>query len=264
MRILTVVGNRPQFVKAAPLSVALGAAGIDEIVLHTGQHWDPELSAIFFSELGLAEPHYRLDLHTADVETMRPAIEQVVRAETPNWVLVYGDTASTAAGAQAAVAAGIPLAHVEAGLRSGDLSMPEERYRLAVDAAAALLFCPDDRSAQTLRSEGVGGEIAVVGDVMADASMRFAPLAREHYSGDRTPGSYIVCTVHREANVTQPRLGRIVEGLARLEEPVVFPAHPRTRAALERERLALAPHVELTAPLGYLPFTALASSARVV
>src|ERR1700681_1389390 len=138
MKVLTVVGNRPQFIKSAPLSLAFRAAGIDEGVLHTGQHWDDAMSPVFFDERGLGEPAYRLDLHTADVETMRPAIRAVVETERPDWVVVLGDTNSTLAGAQAA--GGTPIAHVEAGLRSGDLEMPEERNRIAVDRIAALLL----------------------------------------------------------------------------------------------------------------------------
>src|SRR6478736_4553700 len=139
MKVLSVVGNRPQFVKSAPLSLALRDAGIDERVLHTGQHYDPELSQVFFDELGLAEPAYRLDLHSADAEQMRPGIVAAIEAERPDWTLVYGDTNSTLAGAQASVAARTPLAHVEAGLRSGDLSMPEERNRIEVDWLAQFL-----------------------------------------------------------------------------------------------------------------------------
>src|SRR5215208_1841516 len=138
VRVLSVVGNRPQFIKSAPLSVALRDAGIDDVVLHTGQHWDRELSQVFFDELGVPEPRYRLDLHTADVEAMRAPIAAAVGRERPDWVLVYGDTNSTLAGAQAA--GGIPVAHVEAGLRSFDRSMPEERNRIAVDRIAALLL----------------------------------------------------------------------------------------------------------------------------
>jgi UDP-N-acetylglucosamine 2-epimerase len=263
VRVLTVVGNRPQFVKSAPLSVALREAGIDEVVLHTGQHWDRELSQVFFEELGLSEPRYRLDLHTADVALMQPAVLEAVAAERPDWVLVLGDTNSTLAGARAAAVAAVRAAHVEAGLRSGDLSMPEERTRIEVDGLAALLFAPEEGSRRTLEAEGVGGEVEVVGDVMADASMRFAPLARaRHPRADAS--EYVVATIHREANVSQPRLGRIVEGLSRLGERVVFPAHPRTRAALEREGLRPGPHVELVAPLGYLELAALASQARVI
>jgi UDP-N-acetylglucosamine 2-epimerase (non-hydrolysing)/UDP-GlcNAc3NAcA epimerase len=264
MRVLSVVGNRPQFVKSAPLSLELREAGIGEVVVHTGQHWDDLMSEVFFRELRLPEPAYRLDLHTAEVEVMTPRIAEALHAERPDCVLVFGDTNSTLAGALAADAAGVPVAHVEAGLRSGDLTMPEERNRIAVDALATLLLTPDEGSAATLRAEGVEGEIAVVGDVMADASMRFAPLARERVDIGREPASYVLATIHREANVFQPRLGRIVAGLNRVEAPVVFPAHPRTRAALRRERIALAPHVELLEPLGYLELAALASQARAI
>ena len=173
MKILSVVGNRPQFVKSAPLSVALRAAEIENVVVHTGQHYDRELSQVFFEELGLPEPRYRLDLHTADPDAMEPAIAAMVRRESPDLVLVYGDTNSTLAGARAAVQASVPLAHVEAGLRSGDLSMPEEHTRIEVDRIAWLLFCPDDRSQARLTEEGVLGRMHVVGDVMADATLRF-------------------------------------------------------------------------------------------
>ena len=263
MKVLTVVGNRPQFVKSAPLSVALREAGIDEVVVHTGQHWDPELSQVFFDELGLPEPAYRLDLHTAAVDAMQPRIAAVVEAEQPDWVLVLGDTNSTLAGARAGHGADVRVAHVEAGLRSGDLAMPEERNRIEVDGLAALLFAPDERSRATLSSEGVDGDVEVVGDVMADASLRFAPIARERFPRPDA-GRYVVATIHREANVAQPRLGRIVDGLNRLAEPVVFPTHPRTRAALAAAGLSLAPHVQLVAPLGYLEFAALAAQARVI
>ena len=264
MKVLTVVGNRPQFVKAAPLSVALREAGIQEVVVHTGQHWDDELSAVFFDELALPEPAHRLDLRTADVEMLTPALGRVVDTERPDVVLVLGDTNSTLAGARAAHAAGIRIAHVEAGLRSGDPSMPEERARIEVDRLSELLLCPDRRSAETLRSEGVTGRAEVVGDVMADATLRFAPIARERVPPPHDAGTYIVATVHREANVRPERLARIAEGLSRLDEPVVFPAHPRTAGVLAAEGIELAPNVELRDPLGYLAFASAASQARVI
>src|SRR5437763_10524391 len=177
MRVLSVVGNRPQFIKSAPLSVALRTAGIEEIVLHSGQHWDAEMSQVFFDELSIPEPAYRLDLRTADTDAMTAPIRDAVAREEPDWVLVYGDTNTTAAGARAA--GGIPIAHVEAGLRSFDLSMPEERNRIEVDRVSALLLVPDERSAEQLAAEGVRGRVELVGDVMADASLRFAPIARE-------------------------------------------------------------------------------------
>src|SRR5689334_13419960 len=178
MKVFSVIGNRPQFVKAAPTSVALRERGIDEVVLHTGQHYDRELSQIFFEELELAEPRYALDLRTADTDEMHAAIADPLRGERPDWALVYGDTNSTLAGALAALDAGVPVAHVEAGLRSGDLSMPEERNRVEVDRQAALLFCPDERSSDQLAAEGVPGRAEVVGDVMADATRLFAPIAQ--------------------------------------------------------------------------------------
>ncbi|MCS7006249.1 MAG: UDP-N-acetylglucosamine 2-epimerase (non-hydrolyzing) [Thermoleophilia bacterium] len=263
-KIVTVVGNRPQFIKSAPVSAALRAVGIEEVLVHTGQHYDRELSALFFEELGLPEPRHRLELRTADPEVMRPAIAERIRAESPDLVLVYGDTHSTLAGARAAADARVPLAHVEAGLRSGDLSMPEERARIEVDRLSWLLFCPDHRSRETLEREGVLGRIHVVGDVMADAARRFASVARERIPIPFSPRTYVVATVHREANVFPPRLGRIVDGLNRIEEPVVFPAHPRTRAQLVRASLTLAPHVRVVEPLGYLELASLVSQARVV
>jgi UDP-GlcNAc3NAcA epimerase len=262
VKVLSVVGNRPQFIKSGPVSAALRDAGIEEVALHTGQHWDPEMSAVFYDELGLPEPAYRLDLRTADPHAMLAPIHAAVAETHPDWVLVYGDTNSTLAGAEAA--GDVPVAHVEAGLRSGDLSMPEERNRIAVDGMAELLLPPDERSAATLRGEGVPGRIEVVGDVMADVCFRFAPIARERSDVLQRlglePAGYLVATIHREANVQVPRLGRIVTGLARVEETVVFPAHPRTRGLL----LELPPNIRLIDPLGYLDMAALSSQARVI
>jgi UDP-N-acetylglucosamine 2-epimerase len=264
MRVLTVVGNRPQFVKSAPLSVAFREAGIEEVVVHTGQHWDVELSLVFFEELALTEPAHRLDLRTADVDALTPAVRAVVEAERPDVVVVLGDTNSTLAGARAAASVGIPLAHVEAGLRSGDLSMPEERARIEVDRSSSLLLCPDERSVATLTAEGVGGRALVVGDVMADATLRFAPIARARVPPPHDPGRYVVATVHREANVRPERLRRIVDGLSRIDGPVVFPAHPRTASVLRDEGIEPGPNVELREPLGYLAFASAASQARVI
>ncbi len=264
MKVLSVVGNRPQFIKSAPLSLALRDAGITEVVLHTGQHYDPELSQVFFDELGLGEPAYRLDLHSADPDAMQPGIRDALERERPEWTLVYGDTNSTLAGAHAGVAADVPVAHVEAGLRSGDLSMPEERNRIEVDGLAQLLFAPDERSRATLEAEGANGRVEVVGDVMRDALELFAPIARTRSTllerFGVTPQRYLVCTIHREANVRPDRLSRIVEGLNGVEEPIVFPAHPRTASVVS----GLGPHVRLVAPLGYLDLSALAAQARVI
>ncbi|MDP9224432.1 MAG: UDP-N-acetylglucosamine 2-epimerase (non-hydrolyzing) [Actinomycetota bacterium] len=268
MKLLSVVGNRPQFIKSAPLSVALREADIDEVVVHTGQHYDPELSRVFFEELGLDEPAYKLDLRTADPKTMRPRIVEALETEKPDWVLVYGDTNSTLAGAQAAVDLDVRVAHVEAGLRSGDLSMPEERARIAVDRIAGLLFCPDERSRDTLVAESVEGEIEVVGDVMGDAAIRFGPIARERSDALQRfgvePGSYVLATIHREANIQPERLGRILNGLGRSEASVLLPAHPRTRATIARHGLDVPTRVRIVEPLGYLDLAALVSQARAI
>jgi UDP-GlcNAc3NAcA epimerase len=264
VKVFTIVGNRPQFIKAAPLSAAMRDEGIDEVVLHTGQHWFHVMSQVFFDQLGLSEPRYRLDLHTADVDRMQPEIASRIAADEPDLVLVYGDTNSTLAGARAAADASIPVAHVEAGLRSGDLSMPEENTRIEVDRLAWLLFCPDHRSERTLQEERVLGRVYVVGDVMADASRLFGPFARSAFPVPHEPRSYVIATIHRQANVEQPRLGRIVDGLNRIDELVVFPVHPHTRARLQDEGLQLGTHVRVIEPLSYLELASLASQARVV
>jgi UDP-GlcNAc3NAcA epimerase len=272
VKVLSVVGNRPQFIKSGPVSEALRDAGIEEVLVHTGQHYDPDLSQVFFDELGLGEPQYRLEVGGLPREEMlaalRSGLAEVIGATRPDWVLVYGDTNSTLGGAQAGAEAGIRLAHVEAGLRSGDLSMPEEHNRIETDRLSQLLFAPDGRSQSILEGEGVAGRVEVVGDVMMDANLRLAPIAREQssildLSGVR-PLNYIVTTLHREANVVEPRLSRILQGLSRIAEPVIFPAHPRTMAAIANRRGQTPDNVRLIQPLGYLDFAALASQARVI
>jgi UDP-N-acetylglucosamine 2-epimerase len=263
VKIVSIVGNRPQFIKAAPTSVALRERGLEEVVIHTGQHYDRELSQVFYDELGLEEPRYRLDLRTADAEVMQPAVEERLRGEHPDWVLVYGDTNSTLAGALAAEKLGLPLAHVEAGLRSGDLSMPEERNRIEVDKRATLLFCPDERSRETLAVEGVPGRSEVVGDVMADATTLFEPIARERAL--ERPEPYAVLTIHREANTESERLRNLLDAVGSSGWRFVFPAHPRTRKAIDEHGLSLAPTIEAIEPVGYLEMLALVSgAARVV
>ena len=247
MRILSVVGNRPQFVKSAPLSLALRERGVDEVVLHTGQHYDPELSAVFFDELELAPPHHRLETgsgtHGEQTGRMLPAIEAAVLEERPDAVLVFGDTNSTLAGALAAGKLLVPVAHVEAGLRSFDRAMPEELNRALVDRMSGLLFCPTEVAVGNLAAEGITEGVHLVGDVMYDATLRLAPIARERSDAltrnELEPGAYLVLTLHREANVAPEPLARIAEALAALDEPVVFPAHPRTSAALAEAGIEL-------------------------
>jgi UDP-GlcNAc3NAcA epimerase len=261
VKILSVVGNRPQFIKSAPLSIALREAGIEEVVLHTGQHWDPAMSQIFFDELGIAEPGYRLDLRTADAAAMTIPIREAIERERPDWVLVYGDTNSTLAGAHAA-AEEVAVAHVESGLRSFDLSMPEERNRIEVDALAALLLCPDELSAAQLESEGVRGRREVVGDVMGDATRLFAPIAMRAAPAFDAP--YDVLTIHREANVEPERLRTLIGEVNGTGRHYVFPVHPRTRRVLDEHGIRLAPSVEQIPPLGYLEMLALVAGSTAV
>jgi UDP-GlcNAc3NAcA epimerase len=262
MKVLSVVGNRPQFVKSAPVSIALREAGIAEVVLHTGQHYDRALSQVFFDELRLTEPAYRLDLHSADPDAMQPGIRDALVHERPDWALVYGDTNSTLAGARAAVEASVRVAHVEAGLRSGDLSMPEERNRIEVDRVSALLFAPDERSRATLTAERVGGRVEMVGDVMRDALDLFSPIAQRHAPARAEP--YAVLTLHRAANTEPDRLRRIVAAVDETDARFVFPVHPRTRHVLDEHDIALAPNVEAIEPVGYLEMLALVAGASCV
>jgi UDP-GlcNAc3NAcA epimerase len=271
MQILSVVGNRPQFIKSGPLSLALQNRA-DEVVLHTGQHYDHELSQVFFDELGLEPPKHRLEAgsgsHAEQTARMLPGIEAAVVAEKPDLVLVYGDTNSTLAGALAASKLRVSVAHVEAGLRSFDRRMPEELNRVLVDRVSSLLFAPSGTAVENLKDEGIIEGVHEVGDVMLDANLRLAPIARERSQALElagvAPGTYALVTVHREANTREPALGRIVEALNALEEPVVFPLHPRTAGAIESMGLRLAGHVHPRPPAGYLDFAALASQARVV
>jgi UDP-GlcNAc3NAcA epimerase len=271
MRILSVVGNRPQFIKSAPLSLALRNR-VEEIVLHTGQHYDHELSQVFFDELGLEPPKHRLEAgsgsHAEQTARMLPGIEAAVVEERPDLVLVYGDTNSTLAGALAASKLRVRVAHVEAGLRSFDRTMPEELNRVLVDRVSSLLFAPSDAAVGNLLTEGITEGVHQVGDVMLDANLRLAPIARQRSQAleldGLEAGGYALATVHREANTRQPSLGRIVEALNTLEEPVVFPLHPRTAGAIESHGLRLAGHVHPRPPAGYLDFAALASQARVI
>ena len=276
MRIVTVIGNRPQFVKAAAVSQRLRERH-EELIVHTGQHYDDELSQIFFEELGVPAPDRQLGAgsgsNTAQTARMLSELESVLAEAAPDLTLVYGDTNSTLAGALAAAQARIPLGHVESGMRSFDRSMPEEVNRVLADHTSDLLLCSTPTAVANLEREGVRGRAELVGDVMADVSLAFRDIAEERSSAveDRglEPGGYLVITAHRAGNVDDPeRLRLLVELLESLPLPAVLPLHPRTRARLEEagllERLERAPGLELAAPLGYLDFLKLVRHARAV
>ncbi|HEV2723411.1 MAG TPA: UDP-N-acetylglucosamine 2-epimerase (non-hydrolyzing) [Thermoleophilaceae bacterium] len=276
MRILTVIGNRPQFVKAAGVSRLLRKRH-EEVLVHTGQHYDDELSRVFFEELGVPAPDRRLGAgggsNTEQTARILGLLEEVLRQTAPDLVLVYGDTNSTLAGALAAAQAGVPVAHVEAGMRSFDRTMPEELNRVLVDHASRLLLCSTETAVANLRREAVVGEAHLVGDVMADVSIAFRPIAAERSTAladhGLEEGGYLLATAHRAGNVDEPgRLEQLAELLEALPLPTVLPLHPRTAARLEaaglRDRLEAAPRVRLTPPLGYLDFMRLEMHARAI
>ena len=276
MKVLTVIGNRPQFIKAAAVSPRLRARH-QELLIHTGQHFDDDLSAVFFAELGLPAPDRQLGIalgsNSSQTARMLAALEPVVAEEEPDAVLVYGDTNSTLAGALAGAQAGVPVAHVEAGMRSFDRSMPEELNRVLTDHAGSLLLCSSEVSAENLRREDVSGTVEVVGDVMVDVALEMQPALRERTdlvaARGVAPGEYILATAHRAGNVDDPeRLALLVGLLRAMPLPVVFAVHPRTRDRLAAagllEQLEGAENVVLTPPLGYVELTALLCNARAV
>ncbi|HVR04489.1 MAG TPA: UDP-N-acetylglucosamine 2-epimerase (non-hydrolyzing) [Solirubrobacteraceae bacterium] len=276
MRILTVVGNRPQFIKAAAVSGPLRAEH-EELLVHTGQHYDEALSAIFFRELGLARPDRELGIgggsNTSQLSRMLAALEPLLAQERPDAVLVYGDTNSTLAGALAAAEAGVPVIHVEAGMRSFDRAMPEERNRVLADHLSELLLCASQTAAENLRAESVAGRVEVVGDVMVDVALRLQPAARADgatlHAHGLARGGYLLLTAHRAGNVDDPeRLARLVALIQALPSPVVLPLHPRTRARLHDagllETLRATPGLRVTEPLGYVELAALLCQARAV
>jgi UDP-GlcNAc3NAcA epimerase len=276
VRVLTVVGNRPQFIKAAAVSGPLREAH-EELLVHTGQHYDEELSRIFFAELGLAAPDRELEIgggtNTQQTSRMLAALGPVLHELAPDATLVYGDTNSTLAGALASAQARIPVIHVEAGMRSFDRTMPEELNRVLTDHMSDLLLCASDGAAANLHTESVAGRVTVVGDVMVDVALRRQSAAR---SDEATPakfglarGEYVLVTAHRAGNVDDaPRLHALFSLIAALPAPVVLPLHPRTRARLSDagllEQLQAIDGLRVLDPLGYVEFSALLSQARAV
>ncbi len=276
MRILTVVGNRPQFIKAAAVSGPLRERH-QEILVHTGQHHDDSLSQVFFSELGLARPERQLEIaggsNTSQTSRMLAALEPLIGELAPDVMLVYGDTNSTLAGALVAAQARVPIAHIEAGMRSFDRSMPEETNRVLTDHLSELLLCSSQTAATNLRAEGIGRTIALVGDVMVDVALRRQPSARTDTQVPAAyglmPSSYLLVTAHRAGNVDDPaRLGALVELIHALPLPVLFALHPRTRARLRDagllDALEASNSIQLSEPLGYLEFSALVCQAHAV
>jgi UDP-GlcNAc3NAcA epimerase len=272
--ILTIVGARPQFIKAAPVSRALAAVGIGEVLVHTGQHFDAAMSDVFFEELGIPAPAYNLEVgslgHGAMTGRMIEKLEQVILAEKPDMVLVYGDTNSTIAAALAASKLHIAIAHVEAGLRSFNRRMPEEINRVVTDHLSTLLFCPTQTAERNLNAEGITDGVHVVGDVMYDMVLATAARAERQSTILEAlrvaPRSYAVSTIHRSENTDDPeRLAKIMAWLdeAARERHIIMPLHPRTRKLMATWGIEPA-SVRLVDPLGYLDMTQLVRHATEV
>ncbi|MEO6444502.1 MAG: UDP-N-acetylglucosamine 2-epimerase (non-hydrolyzing) [Gemmatimonadaceae bacterium] len=272
MKVLTIVGARPQFIKAWPVGRALQRASIHEHLVHTGQHYDDRMSQVFFDEMGIRRPDRNLEIgsgsHGAQTGRMIMALEDVMLEERPDWVLVYGDTNSTLAGAVAACKLGIPIAHVEAGLRSFNRSMPEEHNRVLTDHCSELLLCPTSTAVENLSREGLQHGVHLTGDVMLDAVQHFGSLSKAESRVLETlqveEGGFYLATIHRAYNTDEPaRLLSLLEALDALDAPVIFPIHPRTRQRLADQT----PHskwrqVRLVDPVGYLDMLRLEQAAR--
>lgn len=291
MKVVSIIGARPQFIKAAPLSKALRSAGHQEILVHTGQHYDSNMSEVFFEQLGIPEPDINLGIgsraHGAQTGAMLTAIEGVLLQHNADWTIVYGDTNSTLAGALAAAKLCCPVAHVEAGLRSFNRSMPEEINRVVADHVSSLLLCPSQTAVDNVAAEGIKQNVHLVGDVMYDAVLQFSERARQKSTVlkrlELEPGAYLLATVHRPENTDNPiRLKKIFEGFAALDERIIFPVHPRTQRSLRDHGVleALAnsdrhsnffaaginrmDNIDLIEPVGYLDSLMLQQNARMI
>ena len=271
MKVITVLGARPQFIKAAPLSEAL-RKNHEEKIIHTGQHYDYQMSDVFFEELGIPKPDYFLGVgskqHGAQTGEMLTRVEEILLKEKPDWVLVYGDTNSTLAGALAAAKLHIPIAHVEAGLRSYNRQMPEEVNRVLTDHISTLMFCPTDQAVKNLSLEGLTQGVVRTGDVMADALYYHARRAEERslQKNLRYPKkSYLLATVHRAENTDDPsRLQGIMHAFAQIEGQIVLPLHPRTKKLLKDHHLTIPKNVDVIEPVGYLEMIFLEKEAEFI
>jgi len=275
MKVLTIIGARPQFVKAAVLSrVFASMSGVEELLVHTGQHFDDKMSQIFFDEMEIPTPHYNLEInslgHGAMTGRMLEGIESLIIKEKPNWVLVYGDTNSTLAGALAAKKIHVKVAHVEAGLRSFNMQMPEEINRILTDRISDVLYAPTQTAVDNLKKEGFDNfpsKIVLSGDVMQDAALFYAQKAEEKSTLDKNllKGDFVLSTIHRQENTDNPEnLKAIVNALNKIYESrrVVLPIHPRTRKIIEQQGLVL--KVDVLDPVGYFDMIQLLKNCSLV
>ncbi|MCX6250368.1 MAG: UDP-N-acetylglucosamine 2-epimerase (non-hydrolyzing) [Bacteroidetes bacterium] len=272
MKIVTIIGARPQFIKAATVSRQFrGVPDIHEILVHTGQHYDENMSEVFFRELEIPLPDFNLGVgsgtHAYQTGMMMIKIEEVLLREKPDFTLVYGDTNSTIAGSLSSVKLHIPVAHVEAGLRSFNRSMPEEINRIVTDRISDLLFAPTTTAIKNLENEGLAGNACFTGDVMYDSVLYYAASIRsnpEKFNTKGIPGLYLLATIHRAENTDNPEnILNILEAFSRIDYPVIFPVHPRTRKVISS--IADIPsNVHVINPVGYLEMLKLTMNAHKV
>lgn len=268
MKIATIVGARPQFIKAATVSRIISKnPGVEEIIIHTGQHYDENMSEVFFSELNIPKPRYNLgagsSLHGKQTARMLDGIEEVLIKERPDWVIVYGDTNSTVAGALASSKLHIPIAHIEAGLRSYNRRMPEEINRIATDHISDLLFAPTTNALDILKHEGLGERSVFSGDVMYDSILHFKEISKQKIKlsdvTDAHPGQFYLATIHRQENTDNvKRLQEIFIAFSELDLPVIIPLHPRTKNILDE--VSFRSNVKIIDPVGYLEMVSLLSN----
>ncbi len=275
IKIVTIVGARPQFIKAAPVSRAIaGQEGLREVLVHTGQHFDQNMSRVFFDQMEIPRPNHFLNIHSlshgAMTGRMLEAAESIMTKERPDIVMVYGDTNSTLAGALAAAKLSVPVAHVEAGLRSHNMDMPEEINRIVTDRVSNMLFCPTRAAVDNLVREGFEHfpcAMHLTGDVMYDACLFFRHKAQKP-GKLRMSSKYVLATVHREANTKYPaRLAHIIQGLNRIAEktPVIFPIHPRTLKVINGNDIpGLSEKIKVIEPVGYLEMLYLLEHCQLV
>lgn len=270
MKIITVIGARPQFIKSAPVSKAIAEAGFDELIVHTGQHYDYGMSKVFFQEMGIKEPIINLNVgsgtHAQQTSQMLVGIEEFLLSHTPDIVLVFGDTNSTLAGALAAVKLQIKLAHIESGLRSYNRQMAEEHNRVLTDHCSDLLFCPTSTSVNNLNREGIRVGVHLVGDTMYDAVLQFRQLALNKStileSLGLKPKGYLLATIHRAYNTDDPTvLSCILTAFQQVDETIIFPIHPRTLGAITDSNITSPQNVHMIDPVGYLDMLMLEQNA---
>lgn len=272
LKIVTILGARPQFIKASAVSYLFNSH-FEEVLVHTGQHYDTNMSDVFFNELGLPKPAYHLNigsgLHGAMTGAMLTAIETVLLKETPDFVMVYGDTNSTLAGALAASKLLIPLIHVEAGLRSFNKVMPEEQNRILTDHISDILFAPTQTAIQNLKNEGITKGVHLVGDVMYDGILHFTEIAKRKSTIladlNLSEKQFILCTIHRAENTDNPeQLRAIFNGLNTAKEKILLPLHPRTQKYVAEYGISIAEHIRIIEPVGYLDMIRLESAAKKI